>query len=86
MDFTPDYSGIIAIFVYLCILTLVLKFRKPRVEEATEEETPVVTETKEIAPLDLNDEDATVACLVAAIECRNEAHSNVQIVSVRRIS
>ena len=86
MDFTPDYSGIIAIFVYPCILTLVLKFRKPKGEEATEEETPVVTKTKEIAPLDLNDEDATVAYLVAAIECRNEAHSNVQIVSVRRIS
>ena len=86
MDFTPDYSGIIAIFVYLCILMMILKFRKPKAEEVTEEETPVVTRTKEIAPLDVNDEDATVACLVAAIECRNQAYKNVQIVSVRRIS
>lgn len=86
MDFTPDYSGIIAIFVYLGILILISKFKRPDKEETQEEEAPVNKSIKEYTPLDLNDEDATVACLVAAIECRNEAHKNVQIKSVRRIS
>ena len=86
MDFTPDYSGIIAIFVYLGILILISRFKRPGKEETQEEEVPVNKSIKEYTPLDLNDEDATVACLVAAIECRNEAHKNVQIKSVRRIS
>lgn len=87
MDFTPNYSGIIAIFVYLAILVVFMKFRKNAPEAAEEEKTETKTIIeKTVAPLDLNDEDATVACLVAAIECRQEAHKNVQIRSVRRIS
>ncbi|GEM_PF-1110679 len=36
--------------------------------------------------LDLNDEDATVACLIASIEMRNEIKKNVQVVSVRKVN
>jgi len=79
-----NYTGLIAIFVYLAILLLISKFRKKEeTAEAVEEAAPI--ERKTSAPLDLNDEDATIASLIAAIECRNEFHRNVQVVSVRRI-
>ena len=80
-----NLSGIIAIFVYLCLFILLSKLRKKKVVEVEE----TVSEDKEIArsvtPLDPNDEDALIASLIAAIECRNEYHRNVQIVSVREI-
>lgn len=69
------YSGIIAILVYSMILFVIMKIKRNKAEE---EENAAVS-------LDLNDEDATVACLVAAIECRNETHKNVRIVSVREV-
>ena len=81
MEILSNYSGITALIVYGIILALILSLRKKKtVDEETTEE------VKERLPLDLNDEDATVACLVAAIDCREECHRNVQIVSVRRIA
>ncbi len=84
MELISRYSGIFAIIVYSLILWLVLKIAKSRRknEEDPKEETPV---QRSVTPLNLNDEDATVACLVAAIECRNECHKNVRIVSVREV-
>ena len=35
--------------------------------------------------VDLNDEDATVAVLVASIDYRNETHKNVKVISVKEI-
>ncbi|MBR5341359.1 MAG: hypothetical protein IK151_05485 [Erysipelotrichaceae bacterium] len=71
------YSGIIAILVYSMILFVIMKIKRNKAEEEEKEHAAV--------SLDLNDEDATVACLVAAIECRNETHKNVRIVSVREV-
>ena len=84
MELISRYSGIFAIIVYSLILWLVLKIAESRrkSEEDLKEETPV---QRSVTPLNLNDEDATVACLVAAIECRNECHKNVRIVSVREV-
>ena len=78
------YTGIIAIIIYSTILYLILKFfgkKKTDIKEETKETERLVHER-----LDLEDEDATVACLVAAIDCRNQYHKNVEIVGVRRIS
>ena len=82
-----NYSGIIALILYIIGLVIFLRYEANHSEEEKEEtkENKVETSIKEALPLDTNDEDATVACLVAAIECRNEYHKNVQIVSVRRI-
>ena len=78
------YTGIIAIFVYLTILIIYMKFFKKNDDEKNEPE--VIKEVKRnVEPLDPNDEDAMVACLVAAIECRNEYHRNVRIVSVKEV-
>ena len=84
MEFINNYSGIIALFVYGILLFLLMSFtKKKEVKEETEE---VKTVNAVRTPLDLNDEDATVACLVAAIECREECHKNVTIRNVRRVA
>lgn len=79
------YSGLIAIAVYSVILYLILKLPKKK-KETAEKENIKETERVEVERLDPEDEDATVACLVAAIDCRQQYHKNVQIIGVRRIS
>ena len=79
------YSGLIAIVVYSVILYLILKLPRKK-KETAETETIKETQRVEVERLDPEDEDATVACLVAAIDCRNQYHKNVQIRGVRRIS
>ena len=69
-------SGIIAIIGYLLILFVFLKLKKRKKPEQVVEEAE---------PLDLNDENKTVAALAAAIECRNEEHRNVRVISVKEV-
>ena len=79
------YYGIIALIIYLICLVI---FIKHEVNSENNDEEVVETKTNNtpvVTPLDLNDEDATVACLIAAIECRNEYKKNVQVVSVRKV-
>ena len=84
MDILMKYSGITAIFVYSAILYLILKLSKKKGTDTNKE---VTEETRTVSErLDPEDEDATIACLVAAIDCRNQYHKNVEIVGVRRIS
>ena len=48
-----------------------------------------MVETKTVTPsvehLDLNDEDATVAALVASIDYRNKTKKNIRVVSIREV-
>ena len=84
MDLLMKYSGITAIIVYSAILFLLLSLPKKKKEEKKEESN---TDTDWIYErLDQDDEDALVASLVAAIECRKQYHRNVQVIGVRRIS
>ncbi len=83
MEFVSNYSGIVALLVYGVLLVLWLSLAKKKESEAEPVET---VQNVKRTPLDLNDEDATIACLVAAIECREECHRNVAIRSVRRIA
>ena len=80
------YSGIIALILYIIALVIFLRYdaKHQDDEEAEVEETKTVS-TVSASPLDLNDEDATVASLIAAIECRNEFKKNVQVISVRKV-
>ena len=80
------YSGIIAIIVYSVILYLILKLSGKKKGDTKAEIIMEETERVEVERLDPEDEDATVACLVAAIDCRSQYHKNVQIIGVRRIS
>lgn len=85
MELLSNYSGICAIIIYSIILAFILKSSKKKVEKETETEIQEEETQSAVMPLDLDDEDATVACLVSAIECRNESHKNVRIVSVREV-
>lgn len=75
-----SYSGIFAIFGYLILFLLYVQIRK-----AFKKKEVPAAETVDRKRLDVNDEDALAACLAAAIECREEMHENVRILSVRRI-
>ena len=85
LELIHQYSGIVAIIVYSFILFLILKFRKPEQEEEEETEKEPSFEPGRLSPLDLNDEDAVVASLIASIECHNETHKDVRVVSVREV-
>ena len=85
LELIHQYSGIVAIIVYSFILFLILKFRKPEQEEEGEPEEEPSFEPERLSPLDLNDEDAVVASLIASIECHNETHKDVRVVSVREV-
>jgi len=86
MEFISNYSGIVAIFVYSAILAVILKLRPKKqaeAEEEVEEEAPVTRTVTE--RLDLNDEDAVVASLIASIDYREQTHKNVRVVSIREV-
>ena len=83
MELIARYSGIAAIAVYSLILAVILKLSGNRKEKKETVKEEVIR--GDVKPLDLEDEDATVACLIAAIECREETKKNVRIVSVREV-
>ena len=86
MEVILKYSGIFAIIVYSAFLFLFFKGKKGTEKKKEKEENKDdVLVNKTVMPLNPEDEDALVACLVAAIECRNEYHRNVRIVSVREV-
>ncbi len=84
MGIISEYSGIFAILFYTLALVAFMKLR-PHKKAEKEETKAEQVEERSASPLDLSDEDATVAALVAAIECRNEFKKNVQIVSIRKV-
>ena len=86
MGLLTKYSGITAIFVYLFLLWAYVKLVKKKKASETVKEVKTGENTSKEIPLDMNDEDAVVASLVAAIECRNEYHKNVKVVSVRNVA
>ena len=80
------YYGIIALIIYVAALIVFLRYEAKHEGEDEETEEVKTVQAKSSMPLDLNDEDATVASLVAAIECRNEYKKNVQVISVRKVN
>ena len=76
------YYGIIALIIYLVCLVI---FIKHEVNSEDEQEETKTIDSPVMSPLDINDEDATVASLIAAIECRNEYKKNVKVINVRRV-
>lgn len=82
-----NYSGIIALIIYIIGLVVYLRYEAKHEDDEDVEEIKQTPVTKTSAsPLDINDEDATVASLVAAIECRNEFKKNVKVISVRKVN
>ena len=81
------YYGLIALVIYIACLIAYIRYESQHEgEEVAEEEVKTVAPKAVGSPLDINDEDAVVASLIAAIECRNEYKKNVQIVSIRKVN
>lgn len=82
-----NYSGIIALIIYIVCLVIFLRYEATHEDNQEEvEEVKTIVNKVNSSPLDINDEDATVASLIAAIECRNEYKKNVRVVSVRKVN
>ena len=88
---TGGIVAVVSILMVFLILVLII-FLTELVAKAMgndEEKEETVVETKVVKPsvehLDLNDEDATVAALVASIDYRNKTKKNIRVVSIREV-
>ena len=79
-------TGILALIFLAIVAAIYLAINKNKPQKQEVEETTSDEVSREVSPLDVNDEDAVVASLIAAIECRNEYHKNVQVISVRKVN
>ena len=79
--------SIVMVFVVLLviiILTELISKLAGKDDEVNEETTSSHSAVSASAsPLNINDEDAMVACLVASIDYRNETKNNIQVISVK---
>ena len=77
--------SIVMVFVVLLviiILTDIISKVAGKDDKETKEET-VSAPSGVALPLNVNDEDALVACLVASIDYRQETKKNIQVLSVK---
>ena len=88
---TGGIVAVVSILMVFLILVLII-FLTELVAKAMgndEEKEETVVQTKVVTPsvehLDLNDEDATVAALVASIDYRNKTKKNIRVVSIREV-
>ena len=88
---TGGIVAVVSILMVFLILVLII-FLTELVAKAMgndEEKEETVVETKAVTHsvehLDLNDEDATVAALVASIDYRNKTKKNIRVVSIREV-
>lgn len=88
---TGGIVAVVSILMVFLILVLII-FLTELVAKAMgndEEKEETVVETKTVTPsvehLDLNDEDATVAALIASIDYRNKTKKNIRVVSIREV-
>lgn len=88
---TGGIVAVVSILMVFLILVLII-FLTELVAKAMgndEEKEETVVETKTVTSsvehLDLNDEDATVAALVASIDYRNKTKKNIRVVSIREV-
>ena len=68
-----NYSGIIALILYIFALAVFLRHEAGN------------TSADDVSKLNLDDEEAMVASLIASIECRKKYKKNVRVISVRKV-
>lgn len=89
---TGGIVAIVAILMVFLILILIIfltelvaKVLKGEEKEEVEENIVTPVTSNKVSRLDLNDEDATVAALVASIDYRLKNKTNVRVVSIREV-
>lgn len=77
---------VFAILLLIIVLTEIVSKVAGKSEEKKEIQNTVTNaNTIAASPLNINDEDAMVACLIASIDLRNETNKQVQVLSVREV-
>lgn len=75
---------VFVVLIVIIILTDLISKLAGKDDNAQEEITSTQTlSSAPASPLNINDEDAMVACLVASIDYRNETKKNIQVISVK---
>lgn len=88
---TGGIVAVVSILMVFLILVLIIFLTELVAKDMgnDEEKEETVVKTKAVTPsvehLDLNDEDATVAALVASIDYRNKTKKNIRVVSIREV-
>ncbi len=89
---TGGIVAIVAILMVFIILILIIfltelvaKALKGEEKEEVEESVVTPVTSNPVTRLDLNDENATVAALVASIDYRLKNKTNVRVVSIREV-
>lgn len=81
--------SILMVFVILLVIIglteIVGRLLNKTANEEVKEENKEETVKNLYNPLDINDEDALVAALVASIDYRNETHKNIKVLSVKEV-
>lgn len=80
--------SIVMVFVVLLIIILLTELVSkavPAEKEAAIETNASTERTTTSSPLNVNDEDAMVACLIASIDYRNETKKHIEVKSVREV-
>lgn len=84
--------AILMVFVVLLAIIVITEFVGKLINNATKNElAPAAATSAPVAQqavrqqLNLDDEDAVVAALVASIDYRNETKKNIQVVSVKEV-
>lgn len=73
------------VLIIIIVLTDLVSKIAGKDDEKQIESNPVISNGAATLPLNINDENATIACLVASIDMRNETKKNIQVVSVREV-
>lgn len=77
--------AIVMVFLILWLIILLTEWIAKVIVKDEEVKQEAVPTSSGACALNLNDEDATVAALVASIDYRNETKKNVKVVSVREV-
>ena len=80
--------AIVIVFIVLLLIIFLTDLVSKTIsndKEETKALSPAINGGVKALPLDVNDEDALVACLVASIDYRNVTKKNIQVVSVKEV-
>ena len=80
--------SIVMVFIVLLLIIFLTDLITKLAGKDNDEEkvvAPVINKGVAALPLNVNDEDAVIACLVASIDLREETKKNVQVVSVKEV-
>lgn len=80
--------AIVMVFAVLLVIILITELIGKVIQNVTKDEPVLASASANVSNntrLDLNDEDATIAALIASIDYREETKKNIRVVSVKEV-